>query len=408
MWQVSCGQWPLPVAAADRDPIARVRAELPSLAEEILEESARTVPLVAALLRGDAAARRPGAGGPARPYLERLANPRMSRSEEAALFRSLGEDACAQGLPLDSLQAAFRVGTQIAWRRFARVCRETGASSEQLCRLTEALFAAVDKISSDFTAGYAERADRDCGALRAKRARLLDALLSGPTAETAAELSRAAHWRLPRAVACVALDGPARAADRMAPALDPDVLVDLQRPDPCLLLPDPDGPGRLDVLRRALRGIRHAVGPGVPPRDAQLSRRLADRALTLLRGGRLGDVEHVRCTDHLPALLMAGDEDVARRLVARRLAVFAGMRPDQRRRLEGTLLEWLATGGTFPEVAARLSVHPQTVRYRMRRLEELFGDRLQDPGWRYETLLALQADRLFGRAAPAEPRRAIG
>jgi len=37
-----------------------------------------------------------------------------------------------------------------------------------------------------------------------------------------------------------------------------------------------------------------------------------------------------------------------------------------------------------------LEVHPQTVRYRVRRLRELFGDALEDPEQRFELGLALR------------------
>jgi DNA-binding PucR family transcriptional regulator len=43
-------------------------------------------------------------------------------------------------------------------------------------------------------------------------------------------------------------------------------------------------------------------------------------------------------------------------------------------------------------------VHPQTIRYRVRRLEELFGDRLYDPDTRLELELALRARRLIARS----------
>jgi len=32
------------------------------------------------------------------------------------------------------------------------------------------------------------------------------------------------------------------------------VLIDLTRRDPCALVPDPDGPGRAQVIERGLRG----------------------------------------------------------------------------------------------------------------------------------------------------------
>ncbi len=40
-------------------------------------------------------------------------------------------------------------------------------------------------------------------------------------------------------------------------------------------------------------------------------------------------------------------------------------------------------------MAAALDVHPQTVRYRLGRLRELFGDQLDDPAARLEIALAL-------------------
>uniref|UniRef100_UPI00373FE05C helix-turn-helix domain-containing protein n=1 Tax=Streptomyces rimosus TaxID=1927 RepID=UPI00373FE05C len=40
--------------------------------------------------------------------------------------------------------------------------------------------------------------------------------------------------------------------------------------------------------------------------------------------------------------------------------------PTHGRRLAETLLAWLETRGSAPEVAARLGVHLQTVRYRLR------------------------------------------
>jgi DNA-binding PucR family transcriptional regulator len=41
--------------------------------------------------------------------------------------------------------------------------------------------------------------------------------------------------------------------------------------------------------------------------------------------------------------------------------------------------------GRREDIAAALFVHPQTVRYRMQQLRDLYGDRLEDP----ETVLAL-------------------
>jgi DNA-binding PucR family transcriptional regulator len=45
--------------------------------------------------------------------------------------------------------------------------------------------------------------------------------------------------------------------------------------------------------------------------------------------------------------------------------------------------------GRRDDVAAALFVHPQTVRYRMGQLRELYGDRLEDPRTVRDLTLAL-------------------
>ncbi|WP_435842449.1 helix-turn-helix domain-containing protein [Streptomyces collinus] len=45
-------------------------------------------------------------------------------------------------------------------------------------------------------------------------------------------------------------------------------------------------------------------------------------------------------------------------------------------------------------VAARLHLHPQTVRYRLRRLKQLFGDALDEQDTRLDLILALRAESL--------------
>jgi DNA-binding PucR family transcriptional regulator len=49
----------------------------------------------------------------------------------------------------------------------------------------------------------------------------------------------------------------------------------------------------------------------------------------------------------------------------------------------------LCTMGDRQAMAAELHVHPQTVRYRLARLHELFGPALEDPATRARLMLAL-------------------
>jgi DNA-binding PucR family transcriptional regulator len=95
--------------------------------------------------------------------------------------------------------------------------------------------------------------------------------------------------------------------------------------------------------------------------------------------------------DHLPALLLAAEPALAADLARSRLAPLAHLAPGPRERLAATLKAWLDQPGQVQAVAAALGVHPQTVRYRLKQLRELFGERLEDPEARFELALALRA-----------------
>jgi hypothetical protein len=73
----------------------------------------------------------------------------------------------------------------------------------------------------------------------------------------------------------------------------------------------------------------------------------------------------------------------------------AGETELSRRRLSDTLLAWLRHQGSITAAAEELIVHPQTVRYRLGRLRELFGDVLDDPDMRFELELVLRAAPLL-------------
>jgi DNA-binding PucR family transcriptional regulator len=104
--------------------------------------------------------------------------------------------------------------------------------------------------------------------------------------------------------------------------------------------------------------------------------------------------------DHLTALVLhGGDSALAGDLAARALAPLADLRPGPRARLQATLAAWIDHPGQVTRIAATLHVHPQTVRYRIAQLRELFGARLEDPEARFELALALRAGGPVSRPA---------
>jgi PucR C-terminal helix-turn-helix domain/GGDEF-like domain len=229
---------------------------------------------------------------------------------------------------------------------------------------------------------------------------LLDAIVSDPAdADLVNGLAKEAGWPLPRKVAVIVLASPEPGRPELArtgnaPELPSGTLADWTRPEPVLVLPDPDGPGRAGAIDRALGGCRAAIGPAVPLADAARSLRWARQALALSRRGILGG-DPVRCDEHLSTLLLLADTDLARALLRCQLAPLALLRPGQRERIAQTMLAWLELGQNAAEVAQHLYIHPQTVRYRLRQIQQLFGDRLRDPRCRFELVLALRARELL-------------
>ena len=130
-----------------------------------------------------------------------------------------------------------------------------------------------------------------------------------------------------------------------------------------LLVPDAD---RSHLLRQ-LTDRTAVVGPARPWTRASASYARAVRARSLSSDSR--DTE-----DHLPELVLSADVDAFADLRARALAPLRTLPAATAGRLEETLRAWLLHQGRRDEVAAALFVHPQTVRYRMAQLRELFPD----------------------------------
>lgn len=313
----------------------------------------------------------------------------------ATEFRALGEHEARHGRSLECLHMGVRTATALTWRYLV----DTNPTSEEvLGPLGEAIFAFQEEISTAAAHGHSLVHGARLDALRRRRSRLLEALLNeaGPGEErrSVPALARAARWRMPEHVAVALLyrEGP----EETAPVPAPDVLVDLERTEPCALIPDPEGPGRPRALERSLRGFRVVLGPTVPWPEASESLARARDLARLVREGAIEAAGVVRWDDHLSALLLTRDTALVTAMARSCLAPLAQLRPPQRERMAETLLAWLETGLNANEAAERLCVHPQTVRYRMRRMEELFGPRLRDPHRRFELEVVLRARRLLG------------
>jgi len=383
----TAGAWPaIPAKVADQ-----LRPALPAVVEEMV---AKILVSVAEYARpGDgsyARAVRRGAEEAASQFVERIADPGAPWDQAADVFRRLGRAEAGEGRSLEALQSALRAGARVALRWLTDASRWMDTPLETLGLLAEALFIFLDEIAAWSADGYAQAQTQAADEAHGRRRRLLGLLLAEPqaAAEAVSEMARLAQWRQPRLVSVVVLaDHP---SGGRVPALPSEVLQGLDRVPPVLIVPDPYGPGRRDMLDRGLHGFRGAVGPPTGPRDAAKSMRWAREALGLAEQGVFGDYSIVHCDDHLTDMVLRRGGDLLDRLEARRLAPLKNMAPGRRDMLAQTLLAYLETGKSS-SVASRLFIHPQTARYRLHKLQDLFGDELENPDARFELALVLRA-----------------
>ncbi|MFD1529589.1 helix-turn-helix domain-containing protein [Pseudonocardia aurantiaca] len=166
------------------------------------------------------------------------------------------------------------------------------------------------------------------------------------------------------------------------------------------------GPGTPDVstaLRIAADAARHAARAtglqvlasvgclAATPRDIVVSRRQADSALRVLRHGMVERhvVAHADVRSQVTLLDLV--DLVRERVELREGKVQALVEADGGGDLVATLSAYLDCLGDVRVAAARLGVHPNTFRYRLRRLQERVGLDLSDPSERIVAAIQLRA-----------------
>jgi hypothetical protein len=380
---------------------AVLRPELDSLAEDIAAQIRATIPEYAGS---------PGKDGP--PELRAAVEQSLrtfvdlvsgadgsdaSRARRDELCRELGRGEAYRGRSLDALQAAYRAGVQIAWRRVAEVGRRHELSPTLMSQLAEAVFTYADELASLSVEGF-EQARSHTGDPRAEaRRRLLRLLLAArrPTRAVLEQAARTAGWPVPATVVPVALPPRTRVVQA---ALEVGVLADLDRAEPALIVPGPLDERRLARLLEALPDRHGVLGPPVPPARSADSLRWARRTLALVDAGILAGTGLARAEDHLLELWLLSDQALLAELERRVLDTQVRKGPVRRMRLTETLGAWLESEGNAVETAERLDVHPQTVRYRMKQINDLYGDQLADPDSRFSLEAVLRARHLRTRA----------
>ncbi|MFF8244772.1 PucR family transcriptional regulator [Streptomyces griseus] len=335
-----------------------------------------------------------------------LIQPREFRDSAHRTSRWIGETRAEQGVPLDAVLHAFRMGGAMVWQDLVdETARRDPDDVRLLVHVAADVWNFVDEHCGIVADAY-RQAERRLSWRRENRQRLAVAALLDGTARIADLAEAAAMLGLPEQGRYAVL-AVAAAPRRPGAAAGPPLSLPAAAPDaPALWHPGPDAefvilplagpPGELSALAAALdvpAGARAGIGSAVEGLAALGdARRLAETALRACpaSGGT------VLLDEHLPDALVVSSPALAGALADRVLGPLDRLDPADRDVIVETLTAWLDADGSAQRAGARLYCHRNTVLNRLRRFEQLTGRCLTRPRDAVEVSLALAARRLLG------------
>ncbi|MFD4911005.1 PucR family transcriptional regulator [Kitasatospora purpeofusca] len=349
--------------ALDETTVAALRAALTATAEEVVRAIIDEVPSYANALSGRMGTTIRRAVRTALGHYLDLASGNPTGGDAGDAAYELGRGEVRDGRSMDALLSAYRVGARVAWRCLAAGAVPAGLPAAEVAKFAELTFAYIDELSAASAAGHADELAARGRAQERHLEQLARDLLADAGQDVLLASAQRARWQPPASLTAVLL--PAAQTRPAYRTLAPGTLVldDLPDATGVLLVPDAD---RSRLLRQLTDRVA-VVGPARPWTRASASYARAVRARSLSPDIR--DTE-----EHLPELVLSADADAFADLRTRALAPLRPLPVATARRLEETLRAWLLHQGRREEVAAALFVHPQTVRYRMTKLRELFPD----------------------------------
>ncbi len=328
--------------------------------------------------------------------------------------QATGRRRAQQGVPLPEVLRAYRITFSTLWDALVEQAGRGQQPDSKVALLTTAstMWQLTDEHAVALTESYRATTAELLLALQQRRSALVEALLSGHLSQDGGPVDAATLLGLPpdakfvvvaadtRGLAEASLRGiehglAARgvaSAWRLTPALQLGVIA----------LRSDQRDAVLDVLRDSATA-RTGLSPEYrslvdTPRALQLAR----SALSSLAPGTAK--VHVFTSSPLEALLARIPEE-GRRLAIEVLGPVLEQSHDDRTVLLDTVSAYVENGGSAEATARVLHCHPNTVRYRLRRLHELTGLTLTDPQDMAELAMAIYALRLNPADSAPEAER---
>ncbi|WAJ46454.1 helix-turn-helix domain-containing protein [Mycobacterium sp. Aquia_216] len=307
------------------------------------------------------------------------------------------------GVPLPAVMTAYRIGFRFMWEQTIAAARAAEIPTDSILEATARVFLAQETFTQAMSNAYRQQLTAQILEREEERSALVEALLShritdsqslweaadllrlptsGPYVVVAAELPAIGKLGLPT------IENRLSVRDiRSAWRLLPDVQVGIVhlRGHPATAL------GKLiDVLGHAATA---RVGISPPFRElAETSDAL--RYARLAGTGKPLDDSLVAVFDDTPlAVAAVSAPEVMAKIGSSVLGPLNALPSEERAVLLDTFQAWVEAGGSANDTAKKVFCHPNTVRHRLHRIEELTGRSLSRPKDIAELCLAFEVER---------------
>ena len=339
---------------------------------------------------------------------------RTPDSIDLAQAIATGSRRARQGVPLPEVQRAFRIGFSGLWDVLLDVVAVADDHQRQaLANVAATFWYLIDRFLEAVGTAYRQTTAELVRAQRRRRVALLDAVFSGGAVTDTTRWEITQLLDLPHdgtfAVVVAETASPtAGARFEIESALDAIHIGSAWRPTPAyeLGIVSIGSTERLGLLVQILR--EYATGRvGVSPaftglEDASHALRLAHVARASIADG----AATAACFDESPvSMIVAAAPQEATRIAQSLLAPVLALPAADRDMLLDTVDAWVANAGSAKRTAGQLYCHPNTVRYRLHRLQDELHMSLTDPSAVAQLVVALRAWRMLGDARPPATRQ---
>jgi sugar diacid utilization regulator len=322
----------------------------------------------------------------------------VSPAEHTGTARALA------GVPLPAVMTAYRIGFRFMWEQTLAVARTAAIPTDSILDATARVFLAQDTFTEAMSTAYRQELTAQILEREEERSALVEALLSRRITDSHSLWEAADLLRLPTSGPYVVVAAELPAIGKLGlPTIENKLSVRDIR-SAWRLLPDLQvgivhlrGPATTETLRKVVEVLEQAATArvGISPPFQELPEtsdalRFARLAVT---GKPLSD-SLVAVFDDTPlAVAAVSAPEAMAKIRSSVLGPVNALPAEERTLLLDTFQAWLQAGGSANETAAQIYCHPNTVRHRLHRIEELTARSLSRPTDLAELCLAFEVER---------------